>query len=122
MVHGQGCRSRGKIGEGAERNLDAVLRTDVDGFQSVRILLEVRCNFQYDVILVELAEYGGYLALPEGVVERVIDHRRSDAKTAGGIPVDGQRALQSLILLIAGNISQLGQSVQLLLRPWGPMV
>src|SRR5580658_7481685 len=51
-------------------------------------LLPLVPGFENHVILVRLRENRGYLALPERIVECVVDVLRSDAKTAGGVAVD----------------------------------
>ena len=42
----------------------------------IRILRELRIYFQHHVVLVQLRKYGGDLALPEGVVQRIVDRLR----------------------------------------------
>ena len=45
-------------------------------FSESGILLELRLHFEHHVVLVQLREDGGDLALAEGVVERVVDRLR----------------------------------------------
>ena len=76
-------------------------------------LLELRLHLQHDVVLVELREHRRDLPLPEGVVQRVVDHLRRDAQPRGGVAVDHQLGLQPLVLLVAGDVAQLRQRLQL---------
>ena len=50
--------------------------------------LERGLDFEHDVILVELGEHGGHLALAEGVVERVVDGLGQNAEAGSGVAVD----------------------------------
>ena len=81
-------------------------RVHVDVFQRVGILLELRIDFQDHVVLVQLREDGGDLALAEGVVERVVDVRgvmpRREAVSRSMTSV----AQQALVLLVAGDVAQ----------------
>ena len=65
------------------------------------------------MVLVELGEDGGHLALAEGVVERVVDLLRGDAEAGSGVAIDHQFGLQAAHLLIAGDVAQLRQGLQL---------
>ena len=71
-------------------------------------------------MLVELAEHGGDLPLPERVVERIVDQLRRHAQAADGVAVDrfiimrGAEALQ-----IAGHIGELRQHVESLASMMG---
>ena len=53
---------------------------DVDIVQLLRVELELRVGFQNHVILIQLRVQGVDLALPEGVVERVVDGGGRDAE------------------------------------------
>ena len=54
--------------------------------------LEVLPDLHDHVVLVELGEDGGDLALAEGVVERVVDVGHGDAEAGGGVAVDDEVA------------------------------
>ncbi len=66
--------------KGGERHLCAVRALDVNVVERVEIALELGGDLEDDVVLVELGKDGGDLALTEGVVKRVIDVLRRDAK------------------------------------------
>ena len=72
-------------------------------------LLELRLHFENDVILIQLREHGGDLALAKSVVQRVVDHLRRDSESRRGVAIDHQPGLQPAILLIAGDIAQFRQ-------------
>jgi hypothetical protein len=83
-------------------------------------LLQRRIDFQDDAILVRLGVDRGNDALPEGVVEHVVDRGRSNAETAGRSPVDDEVHGQSLLLQIACNVGELRLLAQLLHEFWHP--
>src|ERR1019366_7421208 len=100
----------------------ATRRLDVDAFQSIRGQSELRIYLQHDVILVQLRKHSGNLALAERVVERVVDGLRQNAQARGGVAIDDQVGLHSVVLLVAVHVAQLRQGLQLLqklLRPIG---
>ena len=74
----------------AERNLRAVGRLHIEIVQRGGVGLEVGPDLHHDVVLVELGEDGGDLALAEGVVERVVDVGHGDAQPRRGVAVDDQ--------------------------------
>ena len=82
MVHCERRRGRRVMGECAQRNHPAVSRANVDLFQSFRALPELRLHFHDNVVLIQLRVHRRYLPLPEGIVERVVDHLRRDAKSS----------------------------------------
>ena len=75
-----GADRRTEMREGAQRNLLPLGDAHVDIPQGLRILPEFRRHFHHHVILVQRCVHGGYLALAEGVVERVVDQLRRDAE------------------------------------------
>src|SRR6266566_1152351 len=83
--------------EGTERDLRAVGGFDVKVFQRVRILLELRIDFQDHVILIQLREDGGDLALAVGIVKRVVDVRRKNSQARSGVSVNRERGQQALV-------------------------
>ena len=107
--------------EGTERNLRAVGGFDVEVFQSLGILLELRINFEDDVILVQLRKDGGDLALAVGVVERIVDVGRENAEARRGVTVNHQRGKQALVQLVAGDVAQLRERFQLVHEARSPV-
>ena len=84
-------------------------RTHVNILQRVRVLLELRIDFQDHVILIELREDRGDLALAKGVVERVVDVGGQNAEARSGVAIDREGGEQALIQLIAGNVAKFGK-------------
>ena len=80
--------------------------------QGVGIELELRLGLQNDVILVQLGVESVDLALPEGVVERVVDGLRRDAEARGGGAIDDQRLGLAVQLLVGDHVGQLGQLLE----------
>ena len=60
--------------------------------------------------------------LSEGVVERVVDLLRRDAKPGGHVAVDHQPRLQPAVLLVAAHIDQFGQRPHGDQQLWAPGV
>ena len=61
-------------------------------------------NLHDHVVLVELREDGGDLALAEGIVERVVDVGHGDAEARCGVAIDDQVGAETLVLQVAGDI------------------
>ena len=59
--------------------------------------------------MIERRVNGGDLPLAEGVVERGVDEARRHTHSGCRIPIDHQRGLQSLVLLIGIDVDQLRQ-------------
>ena len=85
---------------------------DVNALERIGILLELRIDFQDDVILVELSEDGRDLALAEGVVKGVVDVGGENAEARSGVAVDGQCGEETLVQLVAGNVAEFGEQFQ----------
>src|SRR6266849_1240081 len=113
VVDGEGGGAGLDVTEGGERDLGAGGGLDVDGLEGVGVLLEPGGDLEDDVVLVELGEDGGDLALAEGVVQGVVDGLGEDAETGGGVAVDDERGLEAAVLLIGGDIAQPRQGPQL---------
>src|SRR5260370_23486033 len=109
MIEREGGVARVETRESAERYLRAVGRLYIDIFQRIRILLKLRIDFQDNVILIELGKNGGDLALAKGIVERVVNVGKKNAQTRGGIAVDGERSEETLVQLVAGDITKFGE-------------
>ena len=82
--------------------------------QILQTALELRFDFQHDPILVRLREDRRDLALAKGVIQRIVDRLRADAEARRRIAVDDQARLQAQILVVAGDIAELRQCLQLL--------
>src|SRR5438132_1264658 len=106
----------------AERHHAALGGREIDFLEALGALPEARLDFHHHVILVERAVHDRNLALAESVVERVVDELRGDAEARGGGPVDHQRRLLPLILLVAAQIDELRQRAEALRDPRPPRV
>src|ERR1017187_2051217 len=80
----------------------------------MRVLPEAGGGLHHDVILVQRLIHGGYLALAEVVVQRVIDQLGRNAEARGGFPVIGDQGLQAAVLLVAVDVRDGGDALQLL--------
>src|SRR6267143_2058944 len=85
MVERESRGSWLETGEGAERHLLAGGGADVNTLERIRVLLELRIDFEDDVILVELRKNRGDLTLAEGVVERVVNVGGKNSEARGGV-------------------------------------
>src|SRR5205823_3117915 len=99
---------------GAGRDLAAHGGAQIQMLQILQIVLELRFDFQHDPKLVRLREDRRDLTLAKGVIECIVDRLRADAEARGRIAVDDQARLQAPILVVAGDITQLRQLLQLL--------
>src|SRR5215468_9596726 len=95
---------------------------DVNVFQRVWVLLELRVHFHDDVILIELCVDRRDLALAESVVEGVVDIGRKNAETRGGVTVDDDVKQQAASETVVCHISQLRKILEALLKLWNPGV
>ena len=84
----------------------------VDILERIRILRELRIHLEHHVVLVQLREDGGHLALPKGVVQRVVDRLRQNPQSRSGIAIDHQLGLEAAILLVGGHVAHGGQLAQ----------
>ena len=82
--------------------------------QILQAILELRFDFQHDPILIRLREDGRDLALAKGVIQRIVDRLRANTEARRRIAVDDQARLQAQVLVVAGNITELRQLLQLL--------
>ena len=120
VVHGERRRALLDEGEGGEGHLAGRRGPEVDLLQGLRALAEVGLHLQHHPVLVELGEDGRDLALAEGVVERVVDHLGRDAESGGGGAIDAHGGLETLILLVARHVAELGQCAEALHEPGRP--
>src|SRR3984893_1616736 len=84
----------------------------INVFEIFRILLELRVYFQDDVVLIQLGENGRDQSLAVSVVEGVVYIGRKYSEARGSVAINGEQRDQTLILLIAGHITQLGQGLE----------
>ena len=89
-------------------------RRQVEFRERIQRLLHPWRDFENHAVLVRLRVDGRDDALPERVVEKIVDGRGRDAETARGRPVDGQVDRLALVREIAGDVGQLGALAQLL--------
>ena len=120
VIHCQGRVGSLKVAEGRKRHLHPGVGVHVNVLQRIRILRKLRVHFEHHVVLVQLRKNGGDLALPEGVVERVVDGLGQYAQTRRGIAINHQLGLQAAILLIGGDIAHGRQLAQLVDQSRGP--
>ena len=73
------------------------------------VFLEFRVGFQNNVVLVQLRVHGINLPLPECVIERVVDGRRSDAKSRSGGAINNYGFRHAAQLLIGCHVGKLRQ-------------
>ena len=90
----------GCTGDGAGLDVDAVERVGAE--------LILRIDLHHHEVLVERGVHGGDLALAEGVVEDLVDGGGGDAEARGGVAIDDQGCGQALVLLVGGDVAQLG--------------
>src|SRR5579862_1640511 len=88
-------------------------RLDVELVQRVRVRLQPGRDLENHVVGVQLREVLRHLALPEGVVERLVDDRRLNPEARGLVAVDRQRQHRAVGLLIGCDVLQLRQRLQL---------
>ena len=77
-------------------------------------------HFQHHVVLVQLSEYGGNLALSEGVVKGVVNGLGQNAQARRSVAIDHQFCFKSAILLVGGDVAH-GQATSAVRPPvWAP--
>ena len=74
------------------------------------------------MVLVERRVGGGDLALAEGVGERGVDGQGGDAEAGGGVAVDDELRAQAFVLLVGGDVLELGQLLHGGHQPGRPLV
>ncbi len=112
MIDRERGTARLKSRKGAKGHLLPVGGMHVDVLQRVGILLEVGLHFHHHVILIELGEDGGDLALAEGVVEGIVDIGGKNAQARGGIAVDRKRGEEAVVELVGSNVAQFRERLQ----------
>ena len=90
--------------------------------QLVRVLLKLRLTLKHNVILIHLRIHRADLPLTEGVIERVVDGCRRNAKSRGCDPVNHQRYGQASRLLIGRDIFQFRRLLQTGDETVGPVI
>ena len=81
-----------------------------------------RSDLHHHVILVQRLVHGRDLALPESIVERVVDVAVRNAQPRGRIAIDHNLRFQAFVLLVGVDIAQFGQRAQLLQQIAAPVV
>jgi hypothetical protein len=76
--------------------------------EGVRVLPELRRHLHHYVVLIQLGEHRGHFALPERIVEGVVDPLSRKPKARRCATIKYQIGRQALVLLIAADIGQLG--------------
>src|SRR5215472_3499493 len=94
----------------------------VNILERVRCLLKTGIGLEHHVILIELGEDGGDLALSKGVIERVVDGLGKDSEAPGCVAVDDKVNLQTIGQLVRGDVAKLRQSFQLVDKTRYPQV
>ena len=75
------------------------------------------------MVLVQRAIHGRDLALAEGVVKGVVEGLGAHPKTAGGVAVDHELGLQTVILLVSVHVGEhAGEAFELLQQQRRPLV
>src|SRR5215813_3655035 len=95
---------------------------DVNIFQRIGVLLELRIHFHDDVILIELRVNRGDLALAEGVVESIVNVSWENAEPGCGVAVNDDVQQQAAGKTIVCNIAQLRKILQAFLESGNPGV
>jgi hypothetical protein len=110
MVDGKnGGRLRRLLDERAQRDLRiGERRGDVQLAECLGRALSLRVQLEDDVIAVEVGEILRHLALPERIVERVVDQLRRYPEPRRLVAIDGQGDRRSIVLLVGRDIGQLG--------------
>ena len=75
---------------------------DVELVEGGRILLIARLQLEDDVMLIELGEDGRDLALPERIVDGVVDRLGGDAETSENVAVYLGLLTQTIYLRLCG--------------------
>src|SRR6267154_1206085 len=94
---------------------------NINIFEIVRVLLELRIYFQDDVVLIQLREDRGHEALAVSIVERVVDIGRKNSQARCGVAINGQHRDQPIILLIASYVAKFGERPELVHEARHPM-
>jgi hypothetical protein len=79
---------------------------DIDLVQYLGRLPKLGHHLHHDVVLVLRLVDHRYLALPKGVVERVVDLAGGEPETRRGGPVDDQIGLEPILLLVEIDVAQ----------------
>ena len=113
---------RPEVRERRERHRRAIIRAHIDALEGVGAIGKLRSNFHDHVILVQRPVHDRDLALAKGIVESAINRGCGDSKTCGRVAVNHNTRLQSLVLLVGVDVTQLRQRTELLKQPRRPVV
>ena len=106
--------------DGRQRHLRVVGAGHPQQPQHAGVLLPRGVGFQHHPILVGLPEDGGDLALPEGVVQRVLDRLHRHTQPHRRVSVDVDERAESVLLLVGGDVAQRRQRGQFGQQPRRP--
>ena len=109
MVDGDGDAAVFDVGEGGERDHGSGGGLDVDALEVGGVVLPGLGDLEDDVVLVEGLVGGGDLGLAEGVGEGVVDGEGGDAEAGGGVAVDDEVGFEAVVLLVGGDVFELGE-------------
>src|SRR5262249_3131985 len=99
--------TRSATARGTGRDLTADGGAQIQVLQILQLVLKLRFDFEHDPVLVRLREDRRYLPLGKGIIERIVDRLRADAKAGRRIAIDDQARLQAQVLVVAGDITEL---------------
>ena len=86
--------------------------THINVFQRFRALPELRRDFHRDMILIERVVDRRNLALPERVIQRVVDLGERNTQPRRRLPVHRELDLKAFVLLIGIHVLQFGNILQ----------
>ena len=88
-------------------------RGEIDLGQRIRVALVFRLGLEDHAVLVGLAVDGGNLALAEGIAQGIDHGLHGDAEAAGGLAIDLDIDLETVVLRFRGDVLQRGRRPQL---------
>ena len=105
-----------------ERHHGAAGGFRIDAAERIGAELVAGIDLEDDVVLIEGRVDPRHVTLAEGVVEKGIDHGGIDAEARSDLAVDLDSQRPTGALLIAGDIGELRQSLQLLQQKRRPVI
>ncbi len=111
-----------QTGQQVQRHHGPTARPHIQMPQGFQGQLPLGVDFENHMVLVQLGEQGCHLALPEGVVQHVINGLHRNAHARGGGAVDLKRGLGGGALLVRCRVLQLRQGFQLVQQHASPVV
>ena len=101
------------MGNRGKRHLRPILRGDIDLRECCPVAAELRLNFEDDLVLIGRGIDCRDLPLAKGVIEGLIDQRGGQAEPVSRIAINIDRHRRRSILLVRGDVLQLGQFAHL---------